>query len=405
MLTHRNMTFERRIMGVAKRRWLGAAALSVSAALVLGACGSSDDASDSGSDKATIAFVGPLTGESANLGINIRNSVKLAVKEANDKKTGPEIVVKEFDTQGDPAQASTVKDRFVNDKSIIGVVGPTFSGETKAVLPDLQSNNLVMISPSATNVALPGVVPSQTVFHRVIADDDVQGAGLTDYIVKVLKPKKVAYIHDNTDYGKGLAEGTMKSVSAKGIAGTPLDAIDPKAQDFSAAVNKVKASGADLVVYGGYYTEAGRLRKQLVDASVNAKFITGDGALDPGFIKSGGANAEGAQISCPCNLATVDTPGPVGDFAKAYKALNGVDPGTYSTEGYDAANIMIQGIKAGNTTREKLTSYIENVGPYTGISKNIEFLPNGNVKSTEVFFFEVKNGKLAPLGSSATLLK
>ncbi len=105
------------------------------AALLLSACGDDggDDATGSGSGQAggqrtyAIAFVGPLTGDNANLGINIRNGAKVAVQQANDSE-GPRIELKEFDTQGDPAQATTLKERFLNDQSIIGVVGPTFSG-------------------------------------------------------------------------------------------------------------------------------------------------------------------------------------------------------------------------------------------------------------------------------------
>ncbi|HVF74839.1 MAG TPA: branched-chain amino acid ABC transporter substrate-binding protein [Acidimicrobiales bacterium] len=387
-------------------------ALFAVAALALAACGNDDDDNDAGSgsgDQPTktvkIAFVGPLTGDAANLGINIRDGIKVAVDEA--KKAGGNVRVEmvEFDTQGDAAQATTIKDRYINDTSIIGIVGPTFSGETRAVLPDLAANGLVMISASATNVALPTLDTSQKVFHRVIPDDDVQGKGVADYIVKKLNAKTVAYVHDNTDYGKALAEGTQKLVEPAGARTALVEAIDPKAQDYSAAVNKVRGAAPDVIFYGGYYAEAGRLKKQLTDAGVKGTFVSGDGALDPGFIASGGSGAEGAQITCPCNLATADSPGKAGEFARNYKTLNGKDPGTYSTEGYDAANIFIQGIKAGNDDRPKLLDYVEKLDSYDGISKRISFEANGNVKATGVFFFEVKGGKLTLLGSTDELLK
>jgi branched-chain amino acid transport system substrate-binding protein len=81
-------------------------------------------------------------------------------------------------------------------------------------------------------------------------------------------------------------------------------AIDPKSQDFSAAVNSMKSLKPDVIYYGGYYAEAGRLKKQLADGGVTATFVSGDGTLDKGFIDAGGAGADGAQISCACNLAT-----------------------------------------------------------------------------------------------------
>lgn len=398
-------------MSQGKKRLFRVVALFAIAALATAACGDDDDnAGDNGSGSGQqqtvkLAFVGPLTGDAANLGINIRNGAKVAIDDYNEGDPDVRVELVEFDTQGDPAQASTLKDRFINDPTIIGIVGPTFSGETRAVLPDLEANNLVMVSASATNVALPTVVPNQRVFHRLVPDDDVQGKGVADYIVKSLEAKNVAYIHDNSEYGKGLAEGTQKLVEAGGARTALIDAIDPKAQDYSAAVNKVRAAAPDVVFYGGYYAEAGRLKKQLTDAGVRATFVSGDGALDPGFIQSAGAAAEGAQITCPCNLATVDAGGKLGDFAQKYKELNGADPGTYSTEGHDATALLLEGIKADNTDRQQLLAYVEDLDTFDGIGKQIAFEENGNIKATGVFFFEVKNGKLTLLGTTEELVK
>jgi|SRR5581483_9796938 len=396
------------------RRAFGRLGIAVLVPLVvLGACGKDDNknkaaegGSTNGKKTAVLGFVGPLTGDSANLGVNIRDGAKVAIDEWN-KKGGPiTYQLKEFDTQGAPEQAQGQKDKFIPDSSILGIVGPAFSGETKAVLPDLEQAGLVMVSASATNAALPTIVPNSKVFHRIIADDDVQASGVADYVTKVIKPKKVALINDNTEYGKGLWEGVVKLLTAAKVDTSTTDSIDPKSQDFSATVNKVKAAKVDMVFYGGYYSEAGRLKKQLTDAGVTAKFISGDGSLDQGFVtSSGAAGGEGALLTCPCRLATADLPGKAGEFAKNYKALNGRDPGTYSSEGYDAASILIAGIEAGNDTRAKLLSYVDTLGSFDGVSKTIQFAPNGNIKAGDVFVYEVKGGKLTELGRTSELAK
>jgi branched-chain amino acid transport system substrate-binding protein len=372
------------------------------------ACGDDDkatttDATEPAGKTVSIAFVGALTGDNANLGINIRNGAKVAVAEA--KKAGVKVELKEFDTQGSSDQASTLKDQFIDDDTIIGLVGPAFSGETKAVLQPLEDAGLVMISASATATDIPTTVAGGKVFHRLVPDDDVQGASAGKYIATKLQAKTAAYIHDNTDYGKPLAEGTQKAWEAAGVNTVGNAAIDPKSQDFSAAVNSMKSLNPDVIYYGGYYAEAGRLKKQLSDGGVDATFVSGDGTLDKGFIDAGGAGALGAQLSCACNLATEESEGKLGEFAKAYKEANGGnDPGTYSSEGYDAASILIAGIKAGNTTRPKLLDYVEGITEFEGISKAISFEENGNVKGTDVFFFEVKSGKIELLGSTTDLL-
>jgi branched-chain amino acid transport system substrate-binding protein len=388
-------------------------AILMTATLVMAACGDDDDDDASGGSDTTaaggekkefaLAFVGPLTGPNANLGINIRDGMNVAIEEANEENEDYNFTIKEFDTQGDPAQAPGQKDKYIPDDSIIAVVGPTFSGETRAVLPDLQQAGLVMISASATNVTLPTDIPTD-VFHRIIPDDGVQAQGIADYVTGKLKPKKIALVHDNTDYGKGLWEGVVKLLSEAGIDTSTTDAIDPKSQNYSVAVNKVKDADVDMVFYGGYYNEAGRFKKQLADAGVTSTFISGDGSLDPGFVVSSGApGGEGALLTCPCRLATPEIEGAPGEFATKYKEVNDKEPGTYSSEGYDATNILIKGILAGNDTRAKLLQYVESFDSHDGISKTIEFEENGNVKAGDVFVYEVKGGKIVELGKTSEL--
>lgn len=385
-------------------------ALFFVSALVLAACGDdgedatdtggtdTTEAGDDGGDKESIklAYVGPLTGDAANLGILIRDGAKTAIEEYNKSEDAEyKIELVEFDTAGDPAQATTVKDEYINDEEIVGIIGPAFSGETKAVLPALQEAGLPMVSASATNKDLPSLVTDDvSVFHRVLADDTFQGKGIGEYIVNELKAKSIVLIDDNSEYGKGLANDTEAAI--KGAGGTVAKrlTVDPKSQDFSAAVNDAKAEDPEVVFYSGYYQEAGRMRKQLADGGVDATFLSGDGSLDVGFIQSAGSAAEGALVGCPCNLATADSPGKLGEFYKSYKETIGKEPGIYGPEAYDAAGIFIEAIKAGNTDRKSILEYLETeFDSFDGASKTVEFEKNGNVTVTDVFVFEVKGGK------------
>ncbi len=375
-------------------------ALALVASLGLAACGDGEEAAPGGRQEITLGFVGAKTGDNANLGLNIRDGMKLAVDEENAAGGNVTIRMREFDTAGDPAQAGTIKGQFIGDRSVVGIVGPAFSGETKALIPDLHQAGLVMISASATNKDLPNVVPDQRVFHRVIGDDALQAQGIAQYLATVERPRSVVLVHDNTEYGKGLTDDVRREAQARGVSvAGQTRTLDPKAQDFSSVVNDVRASGADLVFYGGYYAEAGRFKKQLADAGVTAKFVSGDGSLDRGFVEAAGADkAEGARLTCPCNLALETSTGRLKEFYDNYRSKIGKEPGLYSAEGYDAAKILIKGIKEGHDTREELLTYVEDhVGTYEGISKTIEFEPNGNLRSKTFFVFQVKDGKIAPL--------
>ena len=178
------------------------------------------------------------------------------------------------------------------------------------------------------------------------------------------------------------------------------------AQAGAFSLTQVKAANVDVVFYGGYYSDAGRLKKQLSDAGVDAKFVSGDGSLDNGFVTaSGAAGGEGALLTCPCKWATESAPGKLGAFAKKYKAEIKKDPGTYSTEGYDAVKMLVAAVEEGKTTRAQLLEYVESLDSYEGIGKTIEFEANGNVKGGDVFVYEVKAGKITELGTTEELAK
>jgi len=388
------------------RRLVKVAGVLVGLALLTAACGDDDsNSSSSGGDggskakELSLAFVGPLTGGAANLGIYIRDGAKVAVDQFN-KAHGDEyhITLEEFDTQGDPAQAPTVLDKYIGDENIVGIVGPAFSGETKAVLPTLTEEGLVMVSASATNVDLPTVVEGGSKsFHRVLPNDAAQAAGLVKYLTTDLKPKTIAIVHDNSEYGKGLAVDQLAAQLADtDIQVVATEVIDPESEDYSAAVNAVKAANPDAVFFGGYYEQAGRLKKQLADAGVDAQYISDDGALDVGFIDAAGDAAEGAILSCPCYFASeaADVPA-IADFAKAYKDLIGNAPGTYSTEAFDAANILMNGILEGNTDRASLLDYVEGLTKVDyAISKEVVFKDDGDIEAQGIYLFEVKDGAI-----------
>jgi branched-chain amino acid transport system substrate-binding protein len=385
------------------RRFVRIAAVVCGLALVTAACGSDDEGGSSdttgggGGDvtEVSLAWVGPLTGDAANLGILIRDGAKVAIEQFNEANPEFEVTLEEFDTQGDPAQAPTVLDDYIDNEDIIGIVGPAFSGETNAILPTITEEGLVMVSASATNVDLPDAVPGGSPsFHRVLPDDAAQAAGIAKYLTVELQPATIAIVHDNTDYGKGLAEDQLVPL-LEGIDIVAQEVIDPDSDDYSSAVNAVESSGAEVVFYGGYYEEAGLFRKQLADAGVEATFISGDGALDPGFIEAAGDAADGSLLTCPCSYATPDSPGALGEFATAYEEINGSTPGTYSAEGFDAANILLAGILAGNTDRASLLEYVDGLTDVPeAISKEVVFAENGNIEAQGIFLFEIVDGAI-----------
>jgi len=374
---------------------LGGAAIL---ALVAGAAACNKSSSTGGGSTAKkncgfeIAYFGALTGSSANLGVNIEQGAELAVVQYNDKNGKDCITIKKFDSQGDPAVAPGLARQLVTDSKIIGIVGPPFSGESEAADPIFDSAGIPLITPSATRVSLSS--HGWKVFHRAVANDGAQGPAAANYIKNILKADKVFVADDQSAYGAGLADA-VKTTLGSAVAGTDKTGADGKQTDFSATVQKVVSSGAGAFFYGGYYQNAGLLRKQLTAAGWKGTMVAGDGVDDPGFAKAAGNDsATGSIVTCPCSPASKAG----GSFVADYKAKWNTDAGTYSDVAFDAANIFLKGIDAGNTTPDKMLAYVNSVN-YTGVANTYKFTSTGELDpgSIKVWAFKFgSDGKAAP---------
>jgi branched-chain amino acid transport system substrate-binding protein len=383
------------------RGLVAAAAIS---ALVLSACGGDDDnggGDSGGGNQATtvkLGFMGDLTGENSGIVIPPRNGAQMAIDEYNATSPATKIELVPYDSQGAGEQATGLAQQAINTDKIVGLIGPAFSGESQQVGPILEEGKIPSVSASATNVTL--AEKGWKYWHRILPGDRIQGTGIGEFITRAVKAKKVFVIHDNQDYSKGIADFVTAALKSGGAA-TETDVIDPQGSDYASTVNKVKPYAPDAIFYGGYYAQAGRLLKQLREGGVTARFLSGDGSLDPGLAKgAGGANADGAIVGCPC---LVDPTGESNEkskkFADDYKAKFNTPPAIYAAEGYDAATAFIEAIKAGKTTAEDINTFLSTVD-VAGVTKQIKFGPNGEPAGGDVFVYEFKGQAYTLLGNS-----
>jgi branched-chain amino acid transport system substrate-binding protein len=325
-----------------------------------------------------LGFAGALSGSNAALGQNIRRGMEVAIKKHNDANADCQVEVTDVDTEGDPNKASSVTPNLISDKAIIGVLGPAFSGESKAVDGLFNQAGLVSVTASATN---PGLAQhGWKTFFRGLANDAVQGPAVAGYIKKQLAAKKVYVVKDDSDYGKGLAAELQKGLGDL-VSGT--GDVKTGAKEFSAIVNDIKTAAPDLVFYSGYYAEASPFAQQLREGGYEGKFMSGDGTNDQQFITGAGSAAKDAYLSCPCG------PSP-DDYAKEYTEVNnGAKPGTYSVEGYDLTTILLAGIDAGNTTRPKMLAF---VAAYDGqgLARHYKWDDKGELAEKLIWIDQVK---------------
>jgi len=341
-------------------------------------------ADPAGDGKATcapvsIAMAGALNGPDAALGINIKNGIQFALDKHNAANPGCQIDLKTFDTEGDPQKATAIAPQIVDDAAIVGLIGPGFSGETKATGGVFDQAGLLAATASATNVALSE--QGWKTFFRGLANDGVQGPSVANYLKNTVGDKKICVVDDSTDYGTGLAKAVRETLGEVADSACNIS-VKKGDKDFSAAVTQIKAQSPDSVFYSGYYSEAAPFVQQLRDAEFAGKFVSADGSKDPEFVKQAGNASKDALLSCPCGPATKA-------FADEYSKKFGQAPGTYSTEGYDLGTILAKGIGSGAVSREALLDFVRSYEGQ-GIARKYQWNETGELTTTLIWIYKVQ---------------
>lgn len=381
-----------------KKKIHSSLAVVSAAALVFGATAASTTGAQAANKTYTIAYQGPLSGGEASTGIDEINAVKYAAKVFMAKNKGITIKVVAVDDQGDPAVASTVAPGTGSNKNIIGLVGAAYSGATIASLPYYKAGGLAMISPSATRVSLTDPASPDfggPVFHRVVGKDDLQGPALAKYATAGVSNAKVFVFDDQSAYAvplRGYVEAGLKKVAGATVVGGG-DSVPNTTTDFSPTIAKIKTSGATVVIYTGYYSQAAVFIKQLRDSGSTAIFAGGDGVFNQEFPKLAGAAAEGSRVTGVGGLAGISA-----KLEADFKKQMGVSSGVYSVESFDAANIFLEGIKAGKTTRAAMLKWVKAYSGKSVSGNTIKFDSNGDISYGLFAGFTSKAGVLVNTG-------
>lgn len=344
-----------------------------------------------------LGYQGPITGPEAIIGIDQMNAVKYAIKKFNLENPNIQVKLVEIDDQGDPAIAIKVAPAVGGNNLVLGIVGPAYSASTITSLPYYKAGGLTLISPSATRISLTNPASADfggPIFHRMSSSDAKQGSSLTDLALTDVTAPKIFLVDDRSSYGVDLAsyvKSSIFSVAGATLVGTA--SVFSTETDLLPTIAKIKATGANVVIYLGYFPQAAILVRQLRESGSKAIFASGDGVLVPEFIKLAGNSSEGARITGVAGLADVSQ-----SEESNYVKLMGSSSGYYAVESIDATNIYLSGILAGATTREKMLAYVKK---YSGVSvkgNSIRFTTTGDLATDSFTKFQVIGGVFKAMG-------
>lgn len=384
---------------------LSVVALSVIAAFALSACGQKEEPKPVAIPAAPAApapkpevvvklgHVAPMTGPQAHLGKDNENGAVLAVEELNAQgleiggaKVKFELVAE--DDQADPKQGSIVAQKLV-DAKVNGVIGHLNSGTTIPASKLYADAGIPQVSGSATN-------PKYTqqgfaTAFRVMANDVQQGKALGEFAAKQ-GVKTVAIVDDRTAYGQGLADEFKKAAEASGLKVVATEYTNDKATDFKAILTKIKSKKAELVFFGGMDAQGGPMVKQMKELGIKAKFLGGDGACTPEFMKLGGPASEGQYCSLPGMPLEKLAKGP--EFKDKFAKKFGAEIQLYAPYVYDAVMVVADSMKRADSVEP--AKYLPELGKtkYDGVTALIEFDPLGDLKGGAISVYQYKGGKL-----------
>ena len=321
-----------------------------------------------------IGLMAPLTGSWASEGQGMKNIVALLAEQQNAKGgvLGKPIEVITEDDGGDPRTASLAAQRLTT-KGVVAVVGTYGSSVTEASQAIFDEAEIPQIANGSTAIRL--TEKGFKHFFRTAPRDDEQGRMAAQTIGK-LGFKKAAILHDSTSYAKGLADEANALLKKQGVEVVFFDALTPKESDYTAILTKLKGANPDVVLFTGYYPEAGQLLRQKKGMNWKTPFIGGDATNNADLVKIAGKEAaEGFYFLSPPQPQDLDTPEAKAFLADYQKKYNELPPSIWAVLAGDGFRVAVAGIAgAKSTDGGKVVDYLHtSLKDFSGLSGPISF--------------------------------
>jgi len=342
-------------------------------------------------DSLNVATAGPMTGEYAAFGEQMKRGAEKAVSDINAHGgvLGKSLSLSVGDDACDPKQAVAVANDFVS-KGIIFVAGHFCSGSSIPASSVYHDQGILQMTPASTNPKLTDDAATKgwdTVF-RTCGRDDQQGTFAGGWLADHFKGKNIAVIDDKSTYGKGLADLTRAAMNKAGLKEVLDDEITAGEKDYSALVSKLKAANVDAIYFGGYHPEAALIVKQSREQGLNAQLLSGDSLNTQEFATLAGPASDGVMFTNAAEARNLPSAAAVvAEFRK-----DGFEPEGYTLSTYAAIQVWAMAVaKAGATDSEKVAAALRSQ-PWDSIIGKLSFDPKGDLTSSTYVWYVFKGG-------------
>jgi branched-chain amino acid transport system substrate-binding protein len=334
----------------------------------------------------------PLSGFQANGGQTVLGGVNLMAAELNRAGglLGYKVNIVPMDDESDSDIALSVAEQVRADiaagKKVLGLIGHYNSGQTLTAMEIYKDLPLVVITPTSSEVSI--TQKGYSHFFRVNANDTVQADVDARFLVENLGVKRVAVVHNDTEYGIGLRDAMIQSLKDLGAEAVVTLQVAEGQEAYDKEVSQIQQANPDAVFYAGYEIEAPYLRFALVQAGINVPFLASDGAFLSETIDAAEGTAEGMYVSgfAPSPKQAVDSA-----WIKRYQEVEYRNPDTYSINGYSALQVLAEGVKnAQSLDADSVSNAIRGLTVETPMGQ-LAFESNGDLREATVYIFQVKD--------------
>lgn len=336
----------------------------------------------------TVAVAGPMTGQYASFGEQMKTGAEQAVADINAAGgvNGEMLKLEIGDDACDPKQAVAVANQMAG-KGVVFMAGHFCSGSSIPASAVYAEEGIVQISPASTNPKFTDERPGPGTY-RVCGRDDQQGAVAGQYLKDNFDGKKVAFVHDKTAYGKGLADATKASYEAAGGEPALYEAYTAGEKDYTALISKLKAEGVSVLYVGGYHTEAGLMARQAKEQGMDLQLVSGDALVTDEYWAITGDAGEGTLMTFSPD------PRKNTEAADVVKALEGAGKTTegYVLYTYAAMQAWADAAKAAGSTEFDAINEKLSAGDFNTVLGGLSFDDKGDVTLPGYVFYRWTDG-------------
>jgi branched-chain amino acid transport system substrate-binding protein len=338
-----------------------------------------------------LGLVIPMAGEAGRVGQSMRQAAEMAVGDWTGK-LGRKIDLILGDDQFDPKQAVAAAEKLVQE-GVWGVVGHFYSSSSIPASAVYHQAGIPQVTATSTDPRLTKQ-GFDNVF-RVVGRDDQHALTAADFILSRLGARRIAVVHDRTEYGKTLAETLIRAVERR--TGRRIATVEEIAQgdkDFSPVVTRLKEVSPDAVYFGGLFREGGYLIRQMRQAQMTAAFVSDDGVLDSEFVRIAGEEAaSGAYLTFAPDPRLLPS---ARSFIQRFEARYG-PIGPYVLYTYDAVGVLLHAIqiaKPQRNSREELRKVLKvmHTSQYDGTLGRLQWDRHGDLATSPYVVYVTRRG-------------